>query len=155
MPDRFSNPLTKQIVEFLTAIGIPVSAADLPVPAFLPGIRIEQGTLLIDEARLEWPGDLLHEAGHLAMVPSGRRNSLEAYAGQDGGEEMGAIAWSWAALLHLGLPPEVLFHSGGYRGGSQSFIENFREGRYIGVPFLRWIGLAAEDYPKMAKWLRD
>ena len=70
-------------------------------------------------------------------------------------EEVGAIAWSYAAALHLRLDPAVVFHAHGYRGGSESILENFREGRYIGVPFLRWIGLADDSYPRMARWLRE
>jgi hypothetical protein len=147
--------MLKRIAEFLAAIGIPVVTGEVSGPAFLPGIRIEKGSLVIDETRLEWPGDLLHEAAHLAMAPAIRRDTLEEDAGNDGGEELGAIAWSWAAISHLGLDPEIVFHPGGYRGGSQSIIENFRNGRYIGVPFLRWIGLAGEGYPAMIRWLRD
>jgi hypothetical protein len=150
----FSNPVTSQIVEFLGAIGIPVVAAQVS-GAVLPGIRIEKGSLVVDETQLVWPGDLLHEAAHLAMVPAALRETLAEDAGNDGGEELGAIAWSWAAISHLGLDAEIVFHSGGYRGGSRSIIENFREGHYIGVPFLRWIGLTGENYPAMIQWLRD
>ena len=74
-----------------------------------------------------------------------------------------ATAWSYAAVCHLGLDPAVVFHEGGYRGGSQSLIENFRAGRYIGVPVLQWLGLTADDqraaelgiepYPTMRRWL--
>jgi hypothetical protein len=149
-----SNPVTKQIVEFLIEIGIPVVPGEAP-GAVLPGIRIEKGSLVIDETHLVWPGDLLHEAAHLAMVPAVLRGTLEEDTGNYGGEELGAIAWSWAAICHLGLDAEIVFHPGGYRGGSQAIIENFRKGRYIGVPFLRWIGLTREDYPVMIRWLRD
>ena len=68
---------------------------------------------------------------------------------------MAAIAWSYAAALHLNLAPEVVFHAAGYRGGSRSMIENFSAGRYIGVPFLKWIGLTGDNYPAMTRWLRD
>jgi hypothetical protein len=40
----------------------------------------------------------------------------------------------------LKLDPAVVFYAHGYRGGSDSIPENFREGRYIGLPFLQWIG---------------
>ena len=49
---------------------------------------------------------------------------------------MAAIAWSSAAVRKMGLPPEVVFHEAGYRGGSRSMIENFGSGHYPGVPFL-------------------
>mgnify|MGYP003339327856 CR=1 FL=1 len=70
-----------------------------------------------------------------------------------------------AALQHLQLPPEVLFHEEGYKGGASSLIENFSAGRYIGVPMLQWLGLTKEakndaeadefTYPKMKNWLRS
>ena len=59
---------------------------------------------------------------------------------------MAAIAWSWAALVHLRLDPAVVFHQEGYRGGSQSLIENFSMGRFVGVPMLRWMGMITRQH---------
>lgn len=161
----FSNPTLNTIAEFLDSIGIPVAQATIEEETFLPGVTIYGGRLLVDEARLLWPGDLLHEAGHLAVVTPERRALLGAHAGDDPGEEMMAIAWSWAAAKQLGIEPEVVFHEGGYHGGSSSIIENFSEGRYFGVPTLQWIGLTyeprqaeennVEPYPHMIRWLRE
>lgn len=64
-----------------------------------------------------------------------------------------AIAWSYAAAVHLGLPATAVFHDGGYRGGGPNLVENFTAGRWVGVPMLRWVGLAADDYPRMAAWV--
>ena len=85
--------------------------------------------------------------------------------GADGGLEMAAIAWSYAAAVHLNLDPAVVFHEEGYRGGAQTILENFQAGRYIGVPLLQYMGLTAdakraqainvEPYPHMLRWLRD
>jgi hypothetical protein len=161
----FANPLTATIVEFLTGIGLPVRAGPIPEATVLPGIHIEGGTLVADEAKLAYPGDLLHEAGHLAVVPAARRSDAHLDVGKSGGEEMMAIAWSYAAAVTIGLDPAVVFHEGGYRGGSQAILDNFRAGRTFGVPALQWIGLTAEPrrakelgvppYPHMLKWLRD
>ena len=41
--------------------------------------------------------------------------------------------------------PCVVFHEHGYRGGSQSMLENFAAGRYIGVPMLQWRGLCLDE----------
>jgi len=78
---------------------------------------------------------------------------------------MAAIAWSYAAALYAGIDPAVVFHSGGYSGGSEAILTNFAQRRYFGVPVLEWLGLAAdrktadllrvELYPHMLKWLRD
>lgn len=160
----FREPLTQTIATFLREIGIPVRPADLPGATFLPGIAVETGGLLVDEARMRFPGDLLHEAGHIAVAPAERRPTMSGDVTADPAEEMMAIAWSYAALVHLGLDPAVVFHPEGYKGGSQSMIENFGEGRYLGLPMLQWVGLAADErraadlgvapYPAMIAWLR-
>ena len=151
----FQNPLTQQIARFLDEVGVAVRAGAIPETTFLPGIHIERGCVVVEEARLSYPGDLLHEAGHVAVMTAERRAALEGFAGDDGGEEMAAIAWSWAAARKMGLAPEVVFHEAGYRGGSRSLIENFGSGHYIGVPLLRWMGLTDEGYPEMIRWVRE
>ena len=151
----FVNPLTQQIATFLESVGVPVRAGPIPDSTFLPGIHIEQGALVVDEAQLSYPGDLLHEAGHLAVMTAERRVSPNGFADDGGGEEMAAIAWSWAALSQMGLAPEVVFHEGGYKGGSRSIIENFESEHYFGVPLLQWMGLTDAGYPAMVRWLRE
>jgi hypothetical protein len=157
------DPTAIIIVNFLTAIGLEVRTGTLSED-FLPGIRIDAGVMTVDPARLSYCGDLLHEAGHLAVLPSAERNGAAPNVSKDGGEEMAAIAWSYAAAFHLGLDPKIVFHDGGYRGGSDSIVENFGEGRYFGVPLLEWMGLTATKsaaergvppYPYMIRWLRD
>ncbi|MBS1855288.1 MAG: hypothetical protein JST11_07980 [Acidobacteria bacterium] len=155
MDESFQNPLTARIAAFLESIGLPVRAAAVPERTFLPGLHIAGGTLLVDESHLIYPGDILHEAGHLAVMTPAQRASLEGDVGDNGGEEMAAIAWSYAAAVHLGIPPEVVFHEAGYRGGAANLIENFAQGRSIGLPYLKWIGLAGDDYPSMRRWLRE
>lgn len=162
--DHFANPLTATLVAFLRSIGLTVRAGDLPDTTFLPGMQIEHGTLVVDEARLRYPGDLLHEAGHLAVATAERRADMPADAGADAAEEMMAIAWSYAALVHLQLDPAVVFHPDGYKGASESLIDNFTHGRYFGVPMLQWVGMTLEPprareqgvppYPHMLNWLR-
>ena len=158
----FSTP--NRIIEFLRAIGLTVEPRDLPNPTFLPGILIEQGKIYYDLEKLDYPGDLLHEAGHLAVVPGVDRCSFGPDVGDDGGLEMAAIAWSYAACLFIGLPVETVFHEAGYRGESDCLLSNFAEGRYLGVPILEWRGMAVQKkagrnegpfYPTMKKWLCD
>ena len=74
------------------------------------------------------------------------------------------MAWSYAALVQLELDLAVVFHAGGYQGGSATLIENFRQGRYVAVPMLQWLGMAYDaiqapshgvaPYPHMVQWLR-
>jgi hypothetical protein len=142
------------IVEFLTTIGLEVRLEQIEGSTVLPGMTVDRGALVVDETRLAHVGDLLHEAGHLAVVPAADRGALTVDMGSDGGNEMAALAWSYAAALHLRLAPEVVFHDDGYRGGARSLIENFEQGRYVGVPILVWRGMTtAETFPSMARWL--
>jgi hypothetical protein len=156
---------TRLIAEFLRQIGLSVQAGSIDGITALPGIDVHEGVLRFDPEKLKHPGDLLHEAGHLAVKPPTERLPAKSDMGSDPAEEMMAIAWSYAAALHLGIPPETVFHEEGYRGGSNSLLENFAEGRYLAVPMLQWIGLTHDEanakrlgtapYPKMLRWLRE
>ena len=158
------DPAARQIVGFLREIGLEVQIRALTQPTFLPGIQIERGGLVVDPDRLTYPGDLLHEAGHLAVVPPGTRTEMHGDAGDDQTSELMAIGWSYAALVHLGLDPSVVFHAGGYQDGGQTYLRNFAEGRYLAVPMLQWAGLTLDQkhaseagvapYPRMLRWLR-
>jgi hypothetical protein len=162
---RYANPITSRIAGFLAHIGLKTEPATLSQPTFLDGLAISHGVLLVDEARLTYPGDLLHEAGHLAVTPAEKRSQLHHNAGGDPGEEMMVIAWSYAAALYVGIDPSVVFHSAGYSGGGKAIVDNFSQGRYFGVSLLEWLGLTADKknaallhlppYPHMLKWLRD
>jgi hypothetical protein len=144
----------ERIVDFLTTIGLEVRLQPIEAPTVLPGLTVDHGALVVDADRLSHVGDVLHEAGHLAVVPGADRGALTVDVGSDGGNEMAALAWSYAATRHLGLAPEVVFHDDGYRGDARSLIENFEAGRYVGVPILVWRGMATnEEFPVMARWL--
>lgn len=157
-----SQAWLEQIVAFLTNIGVDVRRRHV-VDAFLPGVTLEAGVLYFDPERLEHAGDLLHEAGHLAVTAPEERTHLLP-VDPDPGLEMAAIAWSWAALQHLGMPPEVVFHEHGYRGGSRSIIDAFQTTAGFGVPVLEWLGMTATKsraeamgvppFPHMVHWLR-
>lgn len=156
------------IVGFLNQIGIEVREGVVPESTFLPGLRIVRGTLEFEGARLRWPGDLLHEAGHIAVTPASIRATLN-----DGVElpqsilyasEIEAIAWAFAAVHHLQLDPAVLFHPDGYHGHSAGLIHSFTLGVYPGAFGLAQAGMtslgpdAQRDgksvYPAMSRWLR-
>lgn len=164
-PQQYERCL-QLILDFLKEIGIGTRFVPGPLEnTFVPGIRIENGSLSICRAQLLYPGDLLHEAAHLAVVPPETRAKMNDSAGDSGGDEMAAIAWSYAALRHLRLSPDIVFHPEGYKGGSKSIIENFTAGRYFGVPLLQLYGLSREKkqaeekgeeaFPVMKKWTRD
>lgn len=160
---------TRRIIEFLIEIGLEVEHARWEGETFLPGVKLLAGRLLVDETRLLYPGDLLHEAGHLAVLPQAARAKVsDVITEADGNDEVvevAAIAWSYAALTHLGLEPAVVFHPHGYLGNAAGLLLSFQLGVYPGAPFLqaaqmtalgeRARELGAPPYPHMQKWLRD
>ncbi len=163
-PPAFA-PLVGRIADFLHTLGITVRPAEVAEDTLLPGIRVFHGGLLVDPARLAFPGDLLHEAGHLAVVAPARRRTLHGNVGSDPAEEMMALAWSYAAAVHLGIDPAVVFHEGGYRGGGGYLLDAFGEGFGVGLPMLQYHGMtydrqrAAREgvpaFPHMRRWLRE
>jgi len=133
---------------------------------FLPGLLLENGKIIVDPEKLLYPGDILHEAGHLAAYAPEERKTigdpLPEYMAD--GFEMMALAWSYAACLYVGLDASVVFHNGGYKGGSDAILVAFNTGSYIGLPMLQYLGLAYDTknseelgilpYPNMVHWLK-
>jgi hypothetical protein len=149
------SEIVDRITGFLERVGLPVRCEEIREATFLPGIEVRHGVLTFDPERLLYPGDLLHEAGHLAVLSASERVLAHGTVGDDGALEMSAIAWSWAAALEIGLAPSVVFHPDGYRGGSDSIMENFLSGHYFGIPMLEFYGLTDKGkYPAMRRWLR-
>ncbi len=164
-----SNP-TETICNFLQEIGIKVHKGPVNEETFLPGILIKHGELVIDESKLKYPGDILHEAGHIAVMTPEERKLSYGNVGQPAdaqkalGEEIMAICWSYAALSKLGLPIQCVFHEDGYKGASDWLIEEYERGNYIGVATLQWTGMCydaknaeaknTQPFPHMVKWIR-
>lgn len=148
-----------RMLEFLTSIGLPVRETSFDQPGFLPGLLIERGELLLDRARLLYPGDVLHEAGHIAVTVAAERRLLGANVTENhpekDGEELAVLLWTYAACQLLGIPEEVVFHPAGYKGSSDWLISTFRSGQYMGLPLLVWMGMTTtEGFPAMTRWLR-
>ncbi len=116
----------------------------------------------MDEQRLAFPGDLLHEAGHIAVAPPEQRAAPAL--SPEPGDELATLAWSYAALRHLALDPGVVFHADGYKGGGPWLAETFGAGSYIGLPLLQLYGMTVEEkfaaargvepFPHMLRWVR-
>jgi hypothetical protein len=160
----FENELAAKIAEFLSSIGIGVHAEPLRCDTFLPGIAVRQGELHVDESLLAYPGDLLHEGGHLALLPASERASASDEVAHENPQvlETAAIAWSYAAAAHLGIDAREVFHDGGYRGQSAALLRSFELGVYLGVGELARLGLTGTGadtdgprYPRMRRWLRE
>lgn len=160
---------TRSIVTFLREIGIAVREGAVADDSFLPGLVVERGEIVFDAARLTWPGDLLHEAGHIAVTPPAQRcllpESLSGHPIEAEGGEVEATAWAYAASVALGLDPAVLFHEGGYHGKSSGLVMTYALGVYPGCKGLADAGMTrvgdqarqagVAPYPHMTQWLRE
>jgi hypothetical protein len=146
---------TAQIVAFLREIGLRTEPRTIAEPTVLPGIAVVDGTIAYDEAKLVYPGDLLHEAGHLAVMTPAHRATASHQLDATAGAEIAALAWSYAASVRLGLDPAIVFHDAGYRGAAESLRTAFASGATLGQPVLRWLGLTDDGYPGMLRWLNE
>lgn len=168
MPVKEKSLEIEQILFFLDEIGIKVVEKELN-NTFLPGLSLGSNCIYIDFEKLLYPGDILHEAGHLAVTTTAERELVGtdkmAANWPTEGEEIATILWSFAAAKHLKLPIEFVFHPNGYKNDSEWLISNFNDENYIGLPFLEWARLTLgkeratnerkEAFPTMIKWLRE
>lgn len=158
-----NDPVTARIISFLGEIGIPVVIETLDADTLLPAMTVRYGALVVDPNRLTWPGDLLHEAGHIAVTDPAVRTALSEVP-SDPAEEMAAIAWSYAAAVEIGVDPRTVFHDEGYCGGGGYLADAFAYGGAPGVPLLQWFGMTigrrdadkqgVAPFPHMVRWLR-
>jgi hypothetical protein len=158
----YRDAMVRTMTEFLGEIGIGTAAASSLAPTLFPGLDIQYGAVLIDETRLEHPGDILHEAGHVAVTQPQLRGAFRLEP--SGGQELAAMAWSYAAAAHLGLAPDVVLYPSSYHGLGDELVEAFGEGRFVGTPLLQAFAMTVEPryaaarglppFPHMLRWLR-
>jgi hypothetical protein len=151
------------ILSFLDRIGIPHRFDTIASDSFVPGMLVHNGALVIDLDKMRYPGDALHEAGHIAVTSSAQRPTLCDISGD--GEEIAAVLWSFAAARACGVPLAAVFHPDGYKGDASWIMEMFEAENYIGLPLLEWMNLTADKqraatlgvppFPHMLRWLRE
>lgn len=59
--------IVQKIMSFLAQIEVPFTLASIEQNTFLPGLLLQHGVLQIDLEKLIFPGDIPHEAGHIAI----------------------------------------------------------------------------------------
>lgn len=158
------------IIDFLNKIGIEATAVDGSEKlkgAFTPHVLILEGRLEVDIYQV-FPGDILHEASHCAIIParfrklaSGNLNdvfkAMAAYAEehpeglltypedpvsraiiQCGDTE--ATAWQYAAAQEVGLPDELLFPKGSFQGNAEENLLRLKVKQHYGINGLQAAG---------------
>jgi hypothetical protein len=173
------------IDNFLTGLGFNLRRNSIGWRTFVPGIFVNGMTIMVDSDRLLSPGDIFHDAGHVATVPSMFRDRLRGNVGKslvpvmrayfrthdlmldDRGtedpvcrgllqcSEAEAIAWSYAAAVASGLPPESVFHPKAYDGEAATVQVMLSLGSHFGVHGLQAAKMTTvRTYPKMMLWLQ-
>ncbi len=184
------------IVAFLRGIGIGVEFGPGAQNGFLPGVNIHAGVIHVDPHTLAGSGDLLHEAGHIAVLPkrfrSGLGTDLEVDLHRLIEQEVGpgipddpilaapyqqgelmAQAWSYAAALHIGVPPACVFFPGSYKHhdyeGQHPMERWIESGTHYGPMALARVGMTGPaglfammnagnvlpPYPVMSRWVQE
>lgn len=164
----FSNNALERTFNFLNSIGITVTLQH-GVNGFLPGIKINDGKLIIDPVRCP-VSNLLHEAGHLAITPSqyrtwmsddleqGQKAMLEdvqrivkqtgdvdgpLYRAAVQTSDVEATAWAWAAGKRLGLDETQIIQDDEYDGQGADLRLQLSMRRYLGINGLQHAGFCA------------
>lgn len=172
---------TASCVDFLRLIGLDIEIVDeVPNGTVVKGVMIARGSLHLD-ARAT-PSEVLHEAGHLATMPTRFRHFLDGdikhcepriaaalselalpddhllrkavFLENDGP----AIAWSWAAGRHLGLEEKAVIRDGDYSGFGWAVRSQLIDLSHRGIGPLARAGMCAlgtGGYPKLLRWLQD
>jgi hypothetical protein len=176
----FKNGALRRVVDFLRDVGMEVEL-ECGADGFLKGCQIKGGRVLVDP-RCE-VDVVLHEAGHLAIIPPEFRPTInddveQALVGaaavawgvdldpdhpirrallQCGDTE--ATAWAWAAGLEAGVEERRIIRKRDYGGSGVSIRLALRVGCYAGIHGLAHAGMCrlpqSGGFPKMEKWLQD
>lgn len=174
-----SNIVTlNRVATWLNSIGLVTKPGKRSDQSFMRGIWFDCGCIVYDPDEAH-PGDLLHEAGHLAIVPARFRHfvkgeieeslashyddylkstvdcedaTLQAII-QSGDAE--AIAWSYAASLACCVDPWLCFVNG-FDGEAESVFQAIKLGCHPGINGLRASGMltSVRDFPHLVRWLQ-
>jgi hypothetical protein len=151
----------ERLIAFLSEIGIDVIVGSDTNGGFLDTCKIEKGHLI---ASPNTPiSDILHEAGHLAILPEIYRTKVTGDSdevireihksiflahGEDhpfpraivNSSDQAATAWAWAAGRHLGIAPEKIIQDSDYDNSGHDMRIMLSTGMYAGIHSLAHAG---------------
>lgn len=159
-----------RVVDFLTSIGL-VWRWSPGAKGFIDGVRVVDGGLHIDPSARA--SNVLHEAGHLAIIPSrfrGLANGDLDRAHQIMGEltdfsnpdapaaraslqcgDPEATAWAWSAGLATGIAPEHIIQDDEYDGTGRFVRLQLHAGQYAGINGLSFGGFCVVRPGRLAE----
>ena len=159
-PDEDRLHWVRACISFVQGIGLEVVTRDSGVRGFIEGVRVRAGVLHVGLDTV-FPGDVLHEAAHLALIPlrfrhladgdlrdvnKAMRNYVEAHG--EGlmrhpedplcravlqADEQEAAAWQYAAALKVGLPDVWLFPDDAFEGNGKAVLQYLKLKRHMGI----------------------
>lgn len=162
-----------EVIAFLEKIGLQMVRVERLEGNFLEGVKIVNGAVHYqDNAAIS---NLLHEAGHLAIIPENIRHMADGnlddcfesmfdkIAHVDPEHEITkallqcsdteATAWAWAAGKHLGIREETIIRDVDYDGEGESIRLMLSEGHYFGINGLAASGMSStRTFPAMRIW---
>lgn len=170
--------LVARVLGFLKGIGIPCRYGNVG-RSFINNVFIKDGGLVINSKSVV--ADILHEAGHIAIIPSNLRHhakgDLEAlelevskaldaitydqWANDDPAakallqlSDTEATAWAWAAGKHLDIPEPLIIEDEHYDGNGASMRIMLGVGQYLGINGMVASRMLSKisDYPILQRW---
>lgn len=166
-----NTAVLRNVIDYLREVGLEIH--EVPgADGFVPGCRIVSGILHVDPGCA--PSALLHEAGHLATVPTRFRSLMSddlavgmksmfdelAKLGLDPDHPLvraaiqcsdpEATAWAWAAGVAIGLAPEDIIQDVEYDGSGADIRAMLQAGQYAGIN-----GLAHAGMCKRGHWVDE
>nr|WP_272955712.1 hypothetical protein [Pseudomonas aeruginosa] len=153
-PPEMLCQFAERALSFLRDIGLSVEVVP-GAAGFIDHVRIKDGGLQIDP-RCPASG-LLHEAGHLAVVPKRYRHWMSGnlyasfnrmlkdpeflaqepdsplYRAVIQATDPEVTAWAWAAGRFLGIPSEVIIQNDEYDGSGRNIRILLQANSYIGI----------------------
>ena len=173
--------LVAKVTAFLCAIGIQCQHGKVG-RSFINNVRIHAGALVINSKSTV--GDILHEAGHVAIVPESLRHhaqgdlsgleraiskamdkvTYEQWERDDpaakallqiGDPE--ATAWAWAAGKHLDLPEHLIIQDDHYDGEGATIRFMLSHKQYAGINGMVTSRMLARigAYPDLQRWTQQ
>lgn len=170
------NPLAQVVVDFLNNVGLRVTVVP-GAKGFIDDVAIVDGELHVDPKCR--PSGILHEAGHLAVIPKKYRSwfsgNLDAgwkrvladadvlALGPDDplsralmqASDPEVTAWAWAVGKHLGIPDESIIMDDEYDNGGEVLRMQLNGHAYIGINGLSHGGFCvrrANQYTKLPEY---
>jgi hypothetical protein len=172
-PIRFDGAFARTVA-FPESQGL-VVRVDAAIDGFLAGVAISDGALLVESCADDIAGELLHEAGHLAVLPSLFRirasgdlsgisefmsDWIDTHIAEVGPDhptirailqcgECEAVAWSYAAAVEIGIDTRPPFFRG-FEGDGLALHDQVASGYYFGVHALAAAGMTELPRPRSA-----